>query len=443
MTSRLDSGLTGHILSAYGATRSASLSNGEGSDSASATYDDYIKALSVSGQNGKRQSLVVQLPFCPVRCLDCNADAIITHDGREIDRYLDVAIKEIALLREHFGAPVPLQRLHLGGGSPNYLSERQLVRLMGAIDDAFVRDGETRCSLEANPRRCSPSQLTLLNNLGFDSVFFGLRELDPSVLLSLGRQASFHMVRDVFDVARDTGFNTIGTDILYGLPCQTNDGLDRTVEQLLQLAPDRIACNSFRRDAASRFHQTAIDSCRIPSLADKIAQFNRIVERLQGDYDWIGLDNFVRHGDTLSHAKAEGLLRKNWIGYSYLPSNDFYGVGLNAINDVDTVCAQNHRDLTTWREAVNAHRFPINGGIRLTDRARRYRDELRELVCNGQLDNCPQLAQEINDPSTGWNEMARGGFLDITADTIRLSDEGRCMLPHLLNLPVSCSAVIV
>lgn len=443
MTSGIDSGLTGHILSSYGVPQSSSLTQGEGDNSAGATYDDYVRALGVSGQSGKRQSLVVQLPFCPVRCLDCNADAIITHDGREIDRYLDVAIREIRLLREHIGAPIPLQQLHLSGGSPNYLTERQLIRLMGAIDDAFVRDDKTACSLEANPRRCSPSQLSLLNSLGFNSVFFGLRELDPSVLLALGRQASFNMVRDVFDVARETGFDTIGTDILYGLPCQTTEGLDKTITQLLQLAPDRIACSAFRRNASARSHQTAIDSCRIPSLADKIAQFNRIVELLQGDYDWIGLDNFVRHGDTLSLAKSEGLLHKNWIGYSYLPSSDFYGVGLNAINDVDTVCAQNHRNFASWREAIDAHRFPMNSGIRLTDRARRYRDELRELVCNGQLDNCAHLVNEADDPSTGWGEMARSGLLDITEDTIRLSDEGRCLLPHLLNLPVSCSAVIV
>ncbi len=393
----------------------------------------YRKALSESDDAANTPgSLYVHLPFCPVRCLNCDNNAVITHDTAPVDRYLDTLEHELHLVTDTTGTARPLQQLHLGGGSPNYLNDRQLVRLMAIVDEHFCIDDDTELSMDANPRRSSPSQLALLRSLGFERVFFGIRELDPQVQLAIGRTTSPDMVRDVFETAREAGFRTIGVDVMYGLPCQTEDGLKRTLDNLLALSPDRIACVSFTRKAAQRVHQTAIDRCAVPSLADKLVLFNALVQGLTGDYDWIGLDNFAKPDDELAKAQAEHRLHRSWLGYSHLPPTDLFGIGTNAISDFKDLCVQNHLTLEPWHESVGEGAFPIRGGIRLSTEQRQQRDAIRELMCNMELKDYSALMDRDESVEATWTGYAEDGLLSITSESMRLTHEGRYLLPHLL-----------
>ena len=397
------------------------------------SQNDYRDALSVSDDaTDTPRSLYVHLPFCPVRCLNCDNNTVITHDTEPVDRYLDTLEQELDLLTDTTGTARQLQQLHLGGGSPNYLNDRQLVRLMAIVDEHFCIDEDTELSMDANPRRCSPSQLALLRNLGFERVFFGIRELDPQVQLAIGRTTSLDMVRDVFETAREAGFRTIGVDVMYGLPCQTEDGLKRTVDNLLALSPDRIACVAFTRKATERVHQAAIDRCAVPSLADKLVLFNALVQGLTADYHWIGLDNFAKPDDELAIAQAEHRLNRSWLGYSHLPPTDLFGVGTNAISDFKDLCVQNHLTLDPWHQSVGLGAFPIRGGIRLSTQQKLQRDAIRELVCNMELeDYSPLMACDESDEAT-WTGYAEDGLLSITSESMLLTHEGLYLLPHLL-----------
>jgi oxygen-independent coproporphyrinogen-3 oxidase len=378
------------------------------------------------------RSLYINLPFCPVRCLNCDNDTVITHDAGRIDRYLDGLENEITLLTRAVGTRPRLHQLHLGGGSPNYLNDRQLVRLMAMVDDHFNIDDDTETSLEANPTRTSPSQLTLLRGLGFDRISFGVRDLDPGVQLAIGRTMSIEMIRDVFDTARDVGFETIGTDIVYGLPCQTSSGVRRTVDNLLALSPDRISCSAFTRRAATRTHQSGIDHCTMPSLADKMALFNAVVDGLSAEYQWIGLDSFAKPEDELTTAQAENRLFRNCIGYSDLPTADVHGIGTSAISDLEHICAQNHVDIDPWERAIDADALPIRGGTRLSDAYRAQRNAVRSLLCNMELEDYAPLLGNNEDTEATWDRYARDGLVSITPDAIRVTNEGRFVLPHLL-----------
>jgi oxygen-independent coproporphyrinogen-3 oxidase len=433
MTPRQTADLPRVIIGRYSQIGSATRNDCVFGQRTEVSAEHYREALVASASKPGRKALYVHLPFCPVRCLDCNSNTVVTHNRKHIDDYLDHLSRELDLLTRATGPRIELQQLHLGGGSPNYLSESQLLRLMGMIDDAFVRDEQTFGSLSANPRRTSPSQLALLTALGFDSISFGLRDLDLSVQAALGRRTSFSTLADVFQLARDTGFATVGTDILYGVPCQTTDGIRRTVDRLLELSPDHIACNAFNRHANERPHQSAIDQCRVPSLADKLAQFNCIVQLLSHDYEWIGLDNFAKPGHVLAEAQAENRLSKNWIGYSHMPATDLYGIGTNAISDVEGICVQNQLEIDPWQSALLQNELPIRGGLSLTDEDRRYRHEIQHLVCNGELGDDAQLFDHLEDPSSSWSHFVRDGLLTVTSDKVRLSDQGRFLLPHLLQ----------
>eukprot|EP00579_Thalassiosira_antarctica_P024236 CAMPEP_0201984746 /NCGR_PEP_ID=MMETSP0904-20121228/84544_1 /ASSEMBLY_ACC=CAM_ASM_000553 /TAXON_ID=420261 /ORGANISM="Thalassiosira antarctica, Strain CCMP982" /LENGTH=288 /DNA_ID=CAMNT_0048538209 /DNA_START=76 /DNA_END=939 /DNA_ORIENTATION=- len=243
------------------------------------THNDYVLALEDEKRNvNESLSMYVHLPFCPSRCLTCDHQTSVSHDHKEIDRYLDTLEIEIQLVTDHLGRGRHLQQLHLGGGTPNYLSEVQLVRLVDMLDKYFSIDAQTESSLDANAQRASMSQLSLLHGLGFRTLNIELRDLDPTVQKALGRHQSVSVVRDVFDNARQVGFDTVSTDLVYGLPMQSVASVQRTLDSLLELNPDRISCFTYSRRANLFQHQRAIDAQQMPSVADKVAIFSRIVD---------------------------------------------------------------------------------------------------------------------------------------------------------------------
>jgi hypothetical protein len=152
-----------------------------------------------------------------IRCLTCDHDTSVSHNPREIDRYIDAIEREAQLVTAHLGRR-RLQQLHLGGGTPNYLSDTQLVRLLDIIDRYFDIDDNTEASLDANAHRASYSQLSLLRGLGFSGLNLAIRDLDPGVQRALGRAQSLPVITDVIEAARDLGFTTVSTDLVYGLP---------------------------------------------------------------------------------------------------------------------------------------------------------------------------------------------------------------------------------
>ena len=262
-------------------------------------------------------ALHVRLPFCPTRCFNCKTNVTITHDHAEIDRYLDALEREIELVVDKLEAPVQLRQLYVGGGSPNYLHDFQLLRLMEILHRAFVIDDSTEMTLEANARQTSAAQLELLNGLGFTQISFSVSDLDPLVQMGIGRNQSLDLLREVFDTARQANFETITTDLMYGLPHQTTESMRRTVASMIRLAPDRVKCLVYQRRTDVYPNQLAMDASQMPSIADKLALLNVIVDSLTGDeYAWIGLDCFMRNEDPLRRAYAKGKLRRNWLGYT-------------------------------------------------------------------------------------------------------------------------------
>ncbi|MDP5069418.1 MAG: radical SAM protein, partial [Congregibacter sp.] len=195
----------------------------------SVTQNDYIAALEDEKHHSDESlSMYVHLPFCPSRCLTCDHQTSVSHDQKQIDRYLDALELEVQLITDHLGKGRHLQQLHLGGGTPNYLSEVQLVRLLDMLDSHFTINAQTESSLDANAQRASLSQLTLLHGLGFRTLNLELRDLDPTVQRALGRHQSLPVVRDVFENARHVGFDTVSTDLVYGLPMQTSASVQQT-----------------------------------------------------------------------------------------------------------------------------------------------------------------------------------------------------------------------
>ncbi len=395
------------------------------------TSTHYAESLSaVAGRPEEAVALYVHLPFCPVRCLYCACHTTITHDGSKIDRYLDTLEREMDLVIERLGRGRPLTQLHLGGGTPNYLTDCQLIRLMEMLVHHFSVGTDTATNIECNPRCASAGQLELLKGLGFKGVSFGIQDLDARVQHAIGRVNSVSLVRDVCATARDTGFACISLDLIYGLPNQTLQGFESTLERIIEINPDRVRLFSYAHYPTTRPHQYAIDTASLPSPEEKIALLHGAVRAFtESGYSWIGMDSFVRNGDELADAQAAGTLRHTCMGYTCTPTQHLLPFGTSSLGEVDGIYVQNEASADAWRKAIQAGHFPILWGYQLSDDDQRRHRAIQQLLCN--LEVPVSLLDGLAADYERLVRCAEHGLVKVSADRIKVTPRGRYFLRGL------------
>jgi oxygen-independent coproporphyrinogen-3 oxidase len=407
----------------------------------SVNEQDYASALraefndasdAANGADTDSLSVYVHLPFCPSRCLTCDHHTSVSHDHREIDRYLTALENEVTLVSEHLGSRRRLQQVHLGGGTPNYLTDVQLVRLIDILDRFFIIDESTETSLEANAHRASATQLSLLHGLGFRSLNLEIRDLDPGVQQALGRHQSLPVIRDVIDTARNLGFGSISTDLVYGLPMQNASSIESTVSQLRELDPDRIACYNYSRRPNRFQHQLAVDERQMPSLADRVSIFSRIVDGLCGSgYDWVGLDCFAKTGDPIAEAQRNGMLHRNRIGYTAKAGRTLIGFGSSSVSDLANMSVQNHADIGTWRDSLENGQLPIFAGSPISPLLRARRHALSDLMCNLRIENADSTLLSDGGEDPALQALREDGLVEIDGSNVSITEAGRYTLHQL------------
>ncbi len=377
-------------------------------------------------------ALYLHIPFCPVRCLYCGCHTTVTHNTERVDRYLDALETEMALVVKRLGSGRELFQVHVGGGTPNYLSDSQLIRLIGMIEQHFVIREHAEIGIECNPRRCSAGQLELLKSLGFNRVTFGVEDLDPAVQKAIGRINSAGLVRDVSTVARELGFKTICMEVVYGLPQQTPTTFRETLEQIIEMEPDRLSCFSYFHKPAVHPHQYAIAADSLPGPEQKLTLLHEAVNcMVDNGYDWIGIDCFARKGDALSRARSANRLRHNCMGYTDAPIRHLVALGMSSLGEVDGTLVQNNTDLLAWSDTIGRGHLPISRGHKLSEYDLRRREAVQHLICNMELP--ASLARGLEQEYERLGRCSEHGLVEVTDDCIRITPRGRYFLRSMFG----------
>lgn len=388
--------------------------------------------LSLSNELGKSNAttaaLYVHIPFCPSRCLSCDHLTIVEHDHKVMDRYLAHLHDELSLMAGQARVPLQINRIHVGGGSPNYLDDVQLARLMASIHGAFDVTADANISMEINPRRTSRSQLDLIQGLGVQHLHLEVRDVDANVQNELGRTQSYSLLEDVFSVARDMKFATVNMDLVFGLPGQTSKSIKNSIAMIAELAPDMLVCQQYTRRPQQFPHQAALDDDAMPSLAEKLAIFNAVAVGLESEgYEWIGLNAFVRPGHALSEAQTNGTLRYSAFGYSENEVSQVLGAGLGAVSEVGDVVAQNFVDIDAWQIAIAQGRLATQVLIETSEFEVARRSVMRRLMCNSEVS-----ISSVDQPDvlTLVESLESQGYTEKRDAFIYLTELGRMALPH-------------
>lgn len=350
--------------------------------------DDYLERLIAADQLGDAPlSLYMHLPFCEQRCLFCGCHVIITRHRDVAEPYLELVKREVELLAERLPNRRRFAQLHLGGGTPTYFSPAQLTDLLGHTLRHFRPAPGAELALEADPRVTTTDHIDALAELGFNRISFGVQDLTPEVQESINRVQSLEQTAELVGHARRRGFRGINVDLIYGLPLQTPESFERTVDSVISLGVDRAAVYSFAFVPWVRGHQKKIEEDQLPDARTKVALFAIARERfLRAGYEPIGMDHFARPDDELALAKHDGRLRRNFQGYAVIPGDDVLGIGISAIGDVRGAYVQNEKKLSTYEERIRAGRLPVMRGVTRSADDEVRRAVIHELMCNFRVD---------------------------------------------------------
>ena len=312
-------------------------------------------------------SLYIHIPFCESVCYYCACNKVITKHHSKGAQYLHYLSREVDMVTQHLGAGQKVSQLHLGGGSPTFLSDAELADLMSMLQRHFELIPGGEFSIEVDPRTVTDKRLLSLHRLGFNRLSFGVQDFDPYVQVAVHRVQPQFQVEALMQSARQIGFESINLDLIYGLPLQTPESFERTLKSVVSMRPDRIAVYAYAHLPARFKPQRRINAHELPRPQDKVHMLAMAIDLLtQAGYVYIGMDHFALPNDPLAVAKAQGRLHRNFQGYSTQPDCDLVALGVSAIGRIGPTYHQNAKSLEEYYDLIDQGRLPVVRGLALS-----------------------------------------------------------------------------
>jgi oxygen-independent coproporphyrinogen-3 oxidase len=385
-------------------------------------------------------SLYLHLPFCQERCTFCGCMVIITRKREVAAKYLEYLHREIAMLAEVLGERRRVVQYHWGGGTPTYLAPAQMNVLHSVVSRHFDIAPDAEVAIEVDPRVTTTEHIDTLASLGFNRLSLGVQDFTPEVQEAVNRVQSGESTRDLVEYARRVGFHSINIDLIYGLPLQTVASFARSIDTVIGMRPGRVAVYSFAHVPWIRGNQKQIRPEDLPPAEQKLQLFIEARERfLASGYRQIGMDHFALPEDELSIAQTDGRLYRNFMGYTVMPAADQIGIGVSSIGDVRGAFAQNGKKLSTYYEAIDGGRLPVERGYALDQDDIIRRHVITELMCNSRLDTAGverRFAVAFDDYfRVEREELAAGpvnhGFLEMNDSGLEITPLGRLFVRNI------------
>ena len=404
--------------------------------------DDYKRAAALSNQApAKPLSIYIHIPFCKSLCYYCACNKIITQKTHRAVEYLDYLKREIALQAALFDRSRKLTQLHLGGGTPTYLTSEQLSELMSCLREHFNLDESDNheFSIEVDPRTIDTARIAELRTQGFNRLSFGVQDFDEKVQAAVNRLQSEQQVYDLVAAARAAKFKSVSVDLIYGLPLQTVASFDTTLSKIIALRPDRIAAYSYAHLPELVRAQRLIRREDMPPPERKLELLELTIARLTAaGYVYIGMDHFALPDDELVIAREKGTLQRNFQGYSTHAQCDLIGLGVSSIGMVADSYSQSVKEPSQYYARIDQGLLPVHRGYRLNDDDRLRREVIVDLMCHGRIDfakieanHAIVFREYFAEALEKLAEPVADGLVQITDTAVILLPQGQLMMRNV------------
>ncbi len=402
---------------------------------------EYIEAAQASNARKNPLSLYFHIPFCATVCFYCGCNKIITNNRKRSQPYLDRLFKEVEMQGKLFDNRAPVKQLHWGGGTPTFLSHDEMRALMDKTREEFnlLPNDEAEISIEVDPREANADTVRFLRELGLNRLSMGVQDFDDKVQVAVNRIQPKEITVETLTAARESGFSSISLDLIYGLPLQTVESFSRTLEEVIELSPDRLSVFNYAHMPHLFKTQKQMNPADMPSPQEKLLILKLVIERLtEAGYVYIGMDHFAKPTDQLAIAQKEGLLYRNFQGYSTHSDCDLIGMGISSISQIGDIYAQNAKIMPQYEAMIDNNTLPIMRGVKLTQDDLLRRHVITEVMCNLKLD-LDKVSHDLGIDAREYfkedlpalNAMQDDGLIIIENDKYYVQDAGRLLIRNI------------
>ena len=394
---------------------------------------DKIKA---NNESSNDLSLYFHLPFCESLCWFCGCTTVITTQHGKSEIYLNYLKKEMDLMGRYLNPDRVVEQIHLGGGTPTFFQPDEIRDLGEMVRSRYKVSDKVEAGVEIDPRRCDREKLVALREAGFNRSSIGVQDNNPEVQKAVHRIQPYEMTRQVVDWIREVGFESLNIDLIYGLPFQSVDSFEQTLEETLNLEPDRLAVFSYAHVPWMKPAQKIFKEDGLPDAELKLRLLKLIVEKLTSSgYAYVGMDHFALEEDDLTVAQKEKSLQRNFQGYSTTGGVDIYSFGMSSISQADDIYWQNEKELPNYYSELDANQLPIKRGYLLTEEDEIRRKVIMRLMCDFEINyrkmsdflslNFEEhFAAELNSLA----DLESDGLINKTPQGIEITGVGRLLI---------------
>ena len=402
--------------------------------------DALMESICKNNETQRDLSLYYHLPFCESLCWFCGCTTVITKDHSRSENYLNHIDREMDLMREHLNPDRKVVQVHLGGGTPTFLQPDELRRLGNHIRERFQFGERVEAGAEIDPRRITRDTIQALKDAGFNRASMGVQDHNPEVQKAIHRIQPYEMTRQAIDWLRECDFESLNVDLIYGLPYQTVDSFEKTLEDTLKLQPDRLAVFSYAHVPWIKPAQKILqERMELPSPEVKLELLKLTIEKLTSEgYVYIGMDHFAKADDELTVAQRTKTLQRNFQGYSTQEGVDIYAFGMSSISQSQDAYWQNLKELPDYCASVDEGKLPIQRGYILTEEDHLRRRTIMRLMCDLELDyvNMSELlgldfastyAQELDS----LKDLEEDGLIQKSSTGLTVTELGRLLIRNI------------
>ena len=406
-------------------------------------YQDAVAATNQQHRNGEHRplSLYFHIPFCSKVCFFCGCSKVVTKFRDRAAPYLERLHQEIALQAQLFDNDRTVDQLHWGGGTPTFISHEEMQQLMAVTRQHFKLhdDDSGEYSIEIDPREIDGKTLDVLRKLGFNRISLGVQDFEEKVQKAVNRIQPEEQTLRAINGARELGYKSVSVDLIYGLPFQSVETFNNTLDKIIQLSPDRLSVFNYAHLPEMFKPQRRINAEDLPSPQEKLEILHQAIDKLTAaGYVYIGMDHFAKPDDELAVAQREGNLYRNFQGYSTHAECDLIALGITAIGKVGNTFSQNVKTLEQYYEAIDAGQLPIFRGMTLSDDDLLRQKVISELICHFKLNMrdieqgfdikfAEYFATELKELET----MQQDGLLTLDQNEITVHDSGRLLIRNI------------
>ena len=397
-----------------------------------------------NNENPSSISIYIHIPFCPQICHFCGCTTESGYTKPFLERYVDAVIKEIELVAEDIDKSRILTQIHWGGGTPNAIDYKYIKQITDCIKENFIFSSEYEMAIECSPAYFTFKHISLLKEYGFNRISLGIQDFRDEVLNAINRKPSKLKIEDIIGKIKEEGFTGTNIDLVYGLPLQTVDSFNETVDRAIKLDTDRIVTFSYAHVPSVITRQKVLDKIGFPSADEKARMYQNAYDKfIDAGYVAIGMDHFAKPHDELAIALTNKNLHRNFQGYcTRATTGQVYGFGASSISQLHSAYSQNEKNAAKYIKRIKDEGLAVIRGYSVNENEKIVRAVINSVMCNYFVD-FNLIAQEfktsiekiyavLDFTLDKFKDFIEDDLMQFKNDTISVNLSGRLVIRNIV-----------